>query len=59
MRGALEDLGSVVEGEAEAGLVGDVCRRAEGGQVVLRIDDTDLDRSTKENEAGIRTTWLG
>ena len=28
---------------------------------VLRIDDTDLERSTKENEDGIRAdlTWLG
>jgi glutamyl-tRNA synthetase len=31
------------------------------GTFVLRIDDTDLERSTKENEDGIRNdlTWLG
>lgn len=35
--------------------------RAHGGQVLLRIDDTDLERSTKEYEAGIETDlkWLG
>jgi glutamyl-tRNA synthetase len=35
--------------------------RANGGQVLLRIDDTDLERSTKEYEAGIETDlkWLG
>lgn len=33
----------------------------EGGQVLLRIDDTDLARSTKEFEQGIEDdlTWLG
>lgn len=33
----------------------------EGGTFVLRIDDTDLERSTKANEDGIREdlTWLG
>lgn len=33
----------------------------EGGQVLLRIDDTDLARSTKEYEQGIEDdlTWLG
>jgi glutamyl-tRNA synthetase len=33
----------------------------QGGRFVLRIDDTDLERSTKENEDGIREdlTWLG
>jgi glutamyl-tRNA synthetase len=33
----------------------------QGGVFVLRIDDTDLERSTKENEDGIREdlTWLG
>ena len=33
----------------------------QGGAFVLRIDDTDLERSTKENEDGIRQdlTWLG
>jgi glutamyl-tRNA synthetase len=33
----------------------------QGGQVLLRIDDTDLARSTKEFEAGIETDlrWLG
>ena len=32
-----------------------------GEPFVLRIDDTDLERSTKENEDGIREdlTWLG
>lgn len=35
--------------------------RAHGGQVLLRIDDTDLERSTKAFEEGIETDlrWLG
>jgi glutamyl-tRNA synthetase len=35
--------------------------QAEGGTFVLRIDDTDLDRSTAEYEQGIRDdlSWLG
>ncbi len=34
---------------------------SQGGQVLLRIDDTDLERSTKENEAAIKAdlAWLG
>ena len=34
---------------------------AEGGTFVLRIDDTDLERSTAEYEQGIRDdlSWLG
>ncbi len=35
--------------------------RESGGHFILRIDDTDLERSTKEYEDGIKTdlTWLG
>ncbi|MHA6289206.1 glutamate--tRNA ligase [Maricaulis sp. CAU 1757] len=35
--------------------------RKAGGEFLLRIDDTDVERSTKEYEDGIRTdlTWLG
>jgi len=35
--------------------------KGQQGVFVLRIDDTDLERSTKENEDGIRNdlTWLG
>ena len=35
--------------------------RKAGGQFLLRIDDTDTERSTKAYEEGIRTdlTWLG
>jgi len=33
----------------------------EGGTFILRIDDTDLERSTNEYEQGIKTdlAWLG
>ena len=35
--------------------------RQQGGQFLLRIDDTDLERSTKEYEDGIKADldWLG
>jgi glutamyl-tRNA synthetase len=35
--------------------------KANGGRLVLRIDDTDVERSSKEYEAGIEEdlTWLG
>ena len=35
--------------------------REQGGQLILRIDDTDLERSTNEYEQGIKDdlTWLG
>jgi glutamyl-tRNA synthetase len=35
--------------------------RRHGGRFILRIDDTDLERSTKENEAGLKRDleWLG
>ncbi|NNE59218.1 MAG: glutamate--tRNA ligase [Hellea sp.] len=35
--------------------------REQGGEFILRIDDTDLDRSTREYEEGIQTdlSWLG
>ena len=48
-------------GNVRTALVNWLYARHEGGRFVLSIDDTDLERSTKEYEAGIQEdlTWLG
>ena len=48
-------------GGARTALFNYLFARRHGGTFLLRIDDTDLERSTKENEDGIREdlTWLG
>ena len=48
-------------GNVRTALVNWLYARHEGGRFVLRIDDTDLERSTKEYEEGIQQdlTWLG
>ena len=48
-------------GNVRTALVNWLYARQQGGQFVLRIDDTDLERSTKEYEQGIQDdlAWLG
>jgi glutamyl-tRNA synthetase len=48
-------------GNVRTALVNWLFARKQGGSFVLRIDDTDLERSTKEYEEGIQTdlAWLG
>ncbi|HEX6861140.1 MAG TPA: glutamate--tRNA ligase [Caulobacteraceae bacterium] len=48
-------------GNIRAAIVNWVFARGQGGKFVLRIDDTDLERSTKAYEAGIEEdlAWLG
>src|SRR3712207_6189160 len=48
-------------GNVRTALVNWLYARRQGGQFVLRIDDTDLERSTMEYEDGIQEdlTWLG
>ncbi len=48
-------------GNIRAAAINWLFARRQGGQFVLRIDDTDLERSTKAFEVGIETdlTWLG
>jgi glutamyl-tRNA synthetase len=48
-------------GNARTALITWLYARARGGKFILRIDDTDLARSTKEYEEGIKNdlSWLG
>ncbi|MEO6340013.1 MAG: glutamate--tRNA ligase [Caulobacteraceae bacterium] len=61
VRFAPSPTGRLHVGNIRAALVNWLFARRQGGSFVLRIDDTDLARSTKEFEAGIETdlTWLG
>jgi glutamyl-tRNA synthetase len=61
VRFAPSPTGKLHVGNIRTALVNWLFARAEGGIFVLRIDDTDLERSTKANEDGIREdlTWLG
>ncbi|MGE5565751.1 MAG: glutamate--tRNA ligase [Parcubacteria group bacterium] len=61
VRFAPSPTGRIHVGNVRAAVVNWVFARGKGGQFVLRIDDTDLERSTKEYEQGIQDdlTWLG
>jgi glutamyl-tRNA synthetase len=61
VRFAPSPTGRIHVGNIRAAVVNWVFARGQGGQFVLRIDDTDLERSTKEYETGIETdlAWLG
>ena len=61
VRFAPSPTGRIHVGNVRAAVVNWVFARSQGGKFVLRIDDTDLERSTKDYEAGIETdlTWLG
>ena len=61
VRFAPSPTGRLHVGNIRTGLINWLFARAQGGQFVLRIDDTDLERSTKAYEQGIETdlTWLG
>ena len=61
VRFAPSPTGRLHVGNIRTGLINWLFARAQGGQFVLRIDDTDLERSTKEYEQGIETdlAWLG
>ncbi len=61
VRFAPSPTGRIHAGNVRAALVNWLFARKNQGRFVLRIDDTDLERSTKENEALIETdlTWLG
>src|SRR5512147_403359 len=61
VRFAPSPTGRLHVGNIRAAAVNWVFARGKGGAFVLRIDDTDLERSTKEYEAGIEAdlTWLG
>ncbi|MDP1633035.1 MAG: glutamate--tRNA ligase [Caulobacter sp.] len=61
VRFAPSPTGRLHVGNIRTGLINWLFARGEGGQFVLRIDDTDRERSTREYEQGIETdlTWLG
>jgi glutamyl-tRNA synthetase len=61
VRFAPSPTGKLHVGNIRTALVNWLFTRSQNGIFVLRIDDTDLERSTKENEDGIREdlTWLG
>jgi glutamyl-tRNA synthetase len=61
VRFAPSPTGKLHVGNIRTALVNWLFAKGQNGVFVLRIDDTDLERSTKENEDGIRTdlTWLG
>lgn len=61
VRFAPSPTGRIHVGNVRAAVVNWLFARARGGVFVLRIDDTDLERSTKEYEDGIEIdlAWLG
>ncbi len=61
VRFAPSPTGKLHVGNVRTALTNVLHARQTGGTFVLRIDDTDLERSTKAFEEGIRTdlTWLG
>jgi len=61
VRFAPSPTGRLHVGNVRTALVNWLFARKQGGVFVLRIDDTDLERSTVENERAIETdlTWLG
>ncbi len=61
VRFAPSPTGRIHVGNVRAAVVNWLFAKGQGGKFVLRIDDTDLERSTKEYEDGIETDlkWLG
>ena len=61
VRFAPSPTGRLHVGNVRTALVNWLFAKGQGGAFVLRIDDTDLERSTKEFESGIETDlqWLG
>ena len=61
VRFAPSPTGRIHVGNVRTALMNVLFARGQGGQVLLRIDDTDLERSTAEYEQGIKDdlTWLG
>jgi len=61
VRFAPSPTGKLHVGNIRTALVNWLFAKSQDGMFMLRIDDTDLERSTKENEDAIRAdlTWLG
>ena len=61
VRFAPSPTGRLHVGNVRTALINWLFAHHQGGKFILRIDDTDLERSTKEYEDGLKTdlTWLG
>lgn len=61
VRFAPSPTGRIHVGNVRTALVNWLFARGQGGKFILRIDDTDLERSTKEHEDALKVdlTWLG
>ncbi|MEZ6010414.1 MAG: glutamate--tRNA ligase [Hyphomonas sp.] len=61
VRFAPSPTGRLHVGNVRTALINWLFAHSRGGKFILRIDDTDLERSTKEYEDALRTdlTWLG
>ena len=61
VRFAPSPTGRIHVGNVRTALLNWLFAKEQGGQFVLRIDDTDTERSRAEYETGIETdlTWLG
>ncbi|TDI60702.1 MAG: glutamate--tRNA ligase [Alphaproteobacteria bacterium] len=61
VRFAPSPTGYIHVGNVRTALANYLCARKSGGQFILRLDDTDVERSTVEYADGIREdlTWLG
>ena len=61
VRFAPSPTGRLHVGNVRTALINWLFAHKSGGEFILRIDDTDLERSTKEYEDGLKQdlTWLG
>ena len=61
VRFAPSPTGRLHVGNVRTALLNVLFARSQGGTVLLRIDDTDLERSTQDNEDAIKAdlSWLG
>ncbi|MBN04784.1 glutamate--tRNA ligase [Ponticaulis sp.] len=61
VRFAPSPTGRLHVGNVRTALINWLFAKGQGGKFILRIDDTDLERSTKEFEQGLKDdlTWLG
>ncbi|OZB14216.1 MAG: glutamate--tRNA ligase, partial [Hyphomonas sp. 34-62-18] len=61
VRFAPSPTGRLHVGNVRTALINWLFSRGQQGKFILRIDDTDLERSTKENEEALKVdlNWLG
>ncbi|MCP4724374.1 MAG: glutamate--tRNA ligase, partial [bacterium] len=61
VRFAPSPTGNIHIGNMRTAILNWLCARHSGGRFILRIEDTDAERSTQESEKGIieQLNWLG